>query len=213
MAPFCSAEAADLQQMDNHTELSIRAASCIRDAELKGARLGQRFGRLDKLSQLAVLAVESLGVDFDAERRERIGICVAAKSGSLATDVEYWQGRDAVGGPSPTLFAYTLPSSALGEIAIRYRLTGPNLCFAGEDKDLLPEAADMIQRGEADACVCVSCDALTPTAADVLGSTPAATACAAYLERRNRAGPAPIFEIHRDTPSLCDIVRALNSAG
>src|SRR5689334_18859069 len=131
--------------MDDTSELVIRATSCVTDAELKGARLGQRFGRLDRLSQLAVLAVESLGVDFDVEPKDRIGICLAAKSGSLATDVEYWKGRDAVGGPSPTLFAYTLPSSALGEIAIRYRLTGPNLCFAGEDKDVLPEAADMIQ--------------------------------------------------------------------
>ena len=199
--------------MDSKTELSIRASNCVSDAELKGARLGQRFGRLDKLSQLAVLAVESLGVDFDAEPKERIGICLAAKSGSLATDVEYWQGRDAVGGPSPTLFAYTLPSSALGEIAIRYRLTGPNLCFAGEDKDVLPEAADMIQRGEADACVCVSCDALTPAAASVLGATPTFLACAAFLERRNQARSAPVFEIHRDMPSLCDIVRGLKSAG
>src|ERR1044071_8902026 len=93
----------------------ITAASKITPADLKTARLGPRFGRLDLVNQLALLAVELLGVDFEKRPRERIGICLAAQAGSLSTDVEFWKGRDAVGGPSPTLFAYTLPSAAMGE--------------------------------------------------------------------------------------------------
>src|SRR5213595_270808 len=102
-------------------DLVITAASSVTEADLGSARPGPRFGRLDLLSRLAVLAVESLQVDFDSVPRDRIGICLAVRAGSLTTDVEYWKDRDAAGGPSPTLFAYTLPSSALGEIAIRYR--------------------------------------------------------------------------------------------
>ena len=106
-------------------ELIVSAASRVSEAELQSVRLGLRFGRLDLMSKLAVAAVEELRVDFGSRARDRIGICLGARAGSLSTDVQYWKRREAVGGPSPTLFAYTLPSAALGEIAIRYRLTGP----------------------------------------------------------------------------------------
>lgn len=149
--------------------------------ELKTARLGTRFGRLDLCSQLAVLAVEKLGFDFASFPRERIGICLAVKAGSLATDIEYWKGRDAAGGPSPTLFAYTLPSSALGEIAIRHRITGPGLCFFGDNDCLVQEAQRLIAAGEAEACVCVSCKVITPEVAEMLRGKPAATATAVFL--------------------------------
>src|SRR5215475_6671441 len=115
----------------------VSTASAVTEAELATAKMGSRFGRMDLLSQLALLSVESLGIDFDTIDRGRIGVCISVCAGSLATDIEYWKGRNEVGGPSPTLFAYTLPSSAIGEIAIRYQLTGPNLCFVGTDAMLL----------------------------------------------------------------------------
>jgi 3-oxoacyl-(acyl-carrier-protein) synthase len=165
------------------SNISIIATSLVTEADLKSARLGPRFGRLDLASQLALLAVETLGVNFDSFPRERIAICLAAKAGSLNTDVEFWNGRAAVGGPSPTLFAYTLPSAAIGELAIRHRLTGPNLCFVGDDQMLLPEATDLIQRGEADACVCVYGEVLSAEAAKLIQSAPAARARAFFLTR------------------------------
>jgi len=86
-----------------------------------------------------------------------------------------------VGGPSPTLFAYTLPSAAVGEIAIRHKLTGPNLCFVGGDAELLAEARDLICRGEAEACVCVSCNIVTAEAAELIQSAPVTTASAVFV--------------------------------
>jgi 3-oxoacyl-(acyl-carrier-protein) synthase len=148
-------------------KIVVTSKSTAAPHELTSARLGTRFARLDLCSQLAVLAVEKLALQFDSLPRDRIAICLAVPAGSLATDLEYWQGRDAAGGPSPTLFAYTLPSSALGEIAIRHRLTGPNLCFFGE-ADLLEEATQLIQSGEADGCLCVSCRVITEAVAKVL---------------------------------------------
>ena len=155
------------------------------EADLKSARLGMRFGRLDLQSQLALLAVELLGIDFEKFVRERIAICLAASAGSLATDFDFWEGRNAVGGPSPTLFAYTLPSAAIGEIAIRHRLTGPNLCFVGNEKMLLPEATDLIQRGEADSCVCVYCAVVNAGVAKIIKSPVAARAQAYFMIRRD----------------------------
>jgi 3-oxoacyl-(acyl-carrier-protein) synthase len=135
------------------------------------------------LSQLALLAVESLGTDFSTMPPDRIGICLAVKAGSLSTDVEYWRGRDAAGGPSPTLFAYTLPSSAIGEIAIRYRLTGPNLCFVGDEKIAIAEGRELIRRGDADYCISVFCNAVTMPAAEMIRETPSSSARAFLLKR------------------------------
>ena len=187
-------------------KISIIATSTVTKADLASARLGTRFGRLDLASQLALLAVESLGINFDTQPRDRIGICLAARAGSLATDLEFWRGRDAVGGPSPTLFAYTLPSAAIGEIAIRHRLTGPNLCVVGEDI-VLSEARDLLRRGEVEACVCVSCNVVTPALAEMIQSTSVARASAIFLQRGGN-GLRELRENDRDIESLC----AQNSA-
>lgn len=190
-------------------DLVITSTSSVGDADIAAARLGPRFGRLDRLSQLALLAVESLNVNFESIPRDRIGICLSVRAGSLTTDIEYWKGRDAVGGPSPTLFAYTLPSSAIGEIAIRHRITGPNLCLVGDERWLLNEARDWIRRGEADACICVACDVVSSAAAELIREPPAANACALFVQRGVN-GLHILREIDRDMKSLCDTVRCQN---
>lgn len=172
--------------MDNFIQTR---GSLVNETDLRTAKLGGRFGRLDLLSQLALLAVESLQLDFESMPRERIAICLAALGGSLSTDVEYWNGRNAVGGPSPTLFTYTLPSAAVGELAIRYRLTGPNLCFVGEDDLLLSEAGDLLRRGEAQGCLCVSCRIVTAAMAKLIHATPLTEARAFFLARAPSTSP------------------------
>ena len=167
--------------MKTSANISITAASSVTAADLPNARLGQRFGRLDLQSQLSLLAVASLKINFDEFANGRIGIIFAASAGSLSTDVNFWDGRNGVGGPSPTLFAYTLPSAAVGEIAIHFKLTGPDLCFVGDGKNLLPEAADMIQRGEVDACVCIFCEAVTEACGKIISKTPIAKAEAFFV--------------------------------
>ena len=185
--------------MDNFV---ITSASQVNGADVRNARLGARFGRMDLMSQLVLLAVERLGVDFEARPRERIGICLATHAGSVSTDVEYWKGRNTAGGLSPTLFTYTLPSAAIGEIAIRHRLTGPNLCFVGDDAALLAEAGDMIRRGETVAWVCVGCDSITAAAAELIRAPVVAQARALFLERDGE-GLAWSPENGRDMASLC----------
>ncbi len=189
----------------------IIAASMVTDADLPAARLGPRFGRLDLSSQLVLLAVESLGVDFNRWSRERVAICLTAQAGSLATDVAYWNGRESPGGPSPTLFAYTLPSAAIGEIAIRHRLTGPNLCFVGDSRNLIAEAADLLYREEAEACVCVAGNVVTPATASLIGMPASARARALFLAK-NGPGLGVLGEIDRDMESLCAVYSSRKSA-
>jgi len=164
------------------SKIVVTASSRATADELANARVGSRFGRMDTCSQLALLAVEKLGLDFESLPRDRIAICLATEAGSLATDVEYWKGREATGGPSPTLFAYTLPSSALGEIAIRYQITGPNLCFFGQEDLVLHEGSELIRAGEAEAVIGVACKVITPDLAEILGSPVIAQAKAMFLQ-------------------------------
>jgi hypothetical protein len=186
----------------------ITASNTVTAADVITARLGPRFGRMDLASQLALLAVEPFTPHFDSFARDRIAIVLAARAGSLPTDVAYWAGRDAVGGLSPTLFTYTLPSAAIGEIAIRHRLTGPNRCFVGASRDVLPEAAALLDRSEADACVCVFTEVITPALACLI-SVPEAASAAAILLQRQGPGLAALGENRRDMGVLCANLRAL----
>jgi 3-oxoacyl-(acyl-carrier-protein) synthase len=192
-------------------KLSLIAAASVTETDLKSARLGQRFGRLDLQSQLSLLAVAELKVDFSGYANGRVGIIFAASAGSLSTDVNFWNGRHGVGGPSPTLFAYTLPSAAVGEIAIHFKLTGPDLCLVGDGRELLREAADMISRGEADACVCVFCEAITADCGNLILAPPAATAHAVLVKRG--AGILELPDFDRDIKSLCALISSTKSAG
>src|SRR5207245_11274434 len=85
--------------MDN---LVVRPASLVTETNLCSSRLGQRSSRLDIATGLALLAVESLARKFDTVPRDRIATCLAARAGSLSTDVEHGKGRALVGDPRPT---------------------------------------------------------------------------------------------------------------
>lgn len=166
--------------MDN---LVVTPTVTVNPKDVPEARLGTRFGRMDLMSQLALLAVEPLAGQFESIPRDRIAICLSARTSSLATDAEYWRGRDNVGGPSPTLFTYTLPSAALGEIAIRHRITGPPLCFVGAGDELLNEAMELIRSGEVDGCICVDVNVVTPALNELTGLPVASEAKAFFVGR------------------------------
>ena len=184
---------ADISSPPDMSNYFITAHNSVTAADVSVARLGTRFGRMDLSSQLALLAVESFAPHFESTSRDRIAIVLAARAGSLPTDVNFWEGCNATGGLSPTLFTYTLPSAAIGEIAIRHRLTGPNLCFVGDSRDVLAEAEDFLRRNEADACVCVFVDVISPALNKLLGNSETAKATAALLQRN---GPGlPMSEV------------------
>ena len=89
-----------------------------------------RWGRLDRYSKAgligASLAVKDAGLDSGAEPTET-AIIVSTFNGSIEVDYKYYETVLPQDGllASPNLFAYTLPNCMLGEIAIRYRFTGP----------------------------------------------------------------------------------------
>lgn len=127
-----------------------------------------RFLRMDLMCRLGFMAAELLAVDFDARTeagRDGTGVCVESFTGSLDTDIRFVQT------PRPSLFAYTLPSTIIGELCIRFRLKGPMLCLIasnGEGAGALGEAAAWLRAGEAEAVLCLGIEALNRETADAI---------------------------------------------
>ena len=123
-----------------------------------------RFGRLDPLCRGAVAVVEMLGLQppDDGAPMGNVALLLGTSTGSLAVDISFCRTIGQPGGASPMLFSYTLPSTAIGEIAIRHRIGGPNVCLnAGPESALLAlwEGVRWIEEGEADIALCVACEA------------------------------------------------------
>ena len=119
-----------------------------------------RFLRMDLMCRLGFMAAELLAVNFDAlsdARRERLGVCVESFTGSLDTDIRFAQT------PRPSIFAYTLPSTVIGELCIRYRLKGPVLSLISPDvngANVLSEAAEWLRASDAEMVLCLGIEAM-----------------------------------------------------
>jgi len=124
------------------------------------------FRRMDLYSRLGVIAIalalKDAGLDQWTEKRH-IGIIVSTEYGCLHTDRDYFEtvkSQNGIGA-SPALFSYTLPSTFLGEAAIRFGLTGETFAInaAGPfGRTCLELAMESITAGEADKMLCGVCD-------------------------------------------------------
>ena len=94
------------------------------------------FGKLNLPDKLAFSAASLLLSDRTGLPSETTGVVLGIPFGSLSTDRLY---RESVkqGNPSPALFSATLPSSPIADVAIYYKLKGPNTVFSGGDSPLL----------------------------------------------------------------------------
>jgi hypothetical protein len=109
------------------------------------------FGKLTLPDKLAFSVVSALVSHSCCTLEESIGVCMENPCGSLSTDLRYAESIVS-GSPSPALFSATLPSSAVSEIAIFYKLKGPNRVLAGEDTGglaCLDAAVRLIASGKA----------------------------------------------------------------
>ncbi len=81
---------------------------------------------MDRLCALALVAADGALCDAGVPTHdsERTAIVLGTAYGCHATNEEYYRGllRE---GASPRLFAYTLPSSPVGEISIHHGIRGP----------------------------------------------------------------------------------------
>jgi hypothetical protein len=116
------------------------------------------FRRLDILSRMFVIATEACGLPelLDEETRVDTAIILASSTGCLAADVRFEQSLRTPKGIQPAVFPYTLPSTCLGEVAIRHRLRGPTLCLSvlpGQENGAVTAAERLLADREAAAAL------------------------------------------------------------
>jgi 3-oxoacyl-[acyl-carrier-protein] synthase II len=149
------------------------------DIPLDGSYPSSR--RMDKYSRLGMtaiaLALQDAGLDAWTEKRN-IGIITATEYGCLNADFDYFDTvlPDDGSGASPGLFSYTLPSSFMGDVAIRYGLTGSS--FVIQEKSAwgltcLKLALNAIACGDSDKLVCGVCNPEPPPAFKKINRIPA----------------------------------------
>jgi len=141
----------------------VTADGQLPDIPLDGSYPSSR--RMDKYSRLGMtaisLALQDAGLDMWTEKRN-IGIITSTEYGCLNTDFDYFDTvlPDGGIGASPGLFSYTLPSSFMGDVAIRFGLTGSS--FVINEKSAfaltcLKLALNAIFCGDTDKMVCGVC--------------------------------------------------------
>jgi hypothetical protein len=125
---------------------------------------------MDRLCALAAAAAERALHGSWALRQappwpsERIAVIVGSSYGCHKTDEDYYRTVLAKQ-PSPRLFAYTLPSSPVGELSILHGLRGPGLAIvSGRSAGLeaLAAAQALLQSNQADACLVVAVEVAAP---------------------------------------------------
>jgi 3-oxoacyl-(acyl-carrier-protein) synthase len=126
-----------------------------------------RFGRLDLLSKHVVAAVELLGMPLprNETKDDRTAVYIGTELGSYEIDKSFYKSITQPGGASPKLFTYTLPSIAIGEVSIRYNITGPNLCIsAGQLTGLVAlwQSVVLLKNREIAKCITIISDAGSP---------------------------------------------------
>lgn len=161
----------------------------------------RRFGRLDAFSRLGLAAVTFALRDADLEQwqeKRPIGVIAATRFGCLATDVDYFdtvipeQGKMA----SPNLFAYTLPNSFLGEVALRFGLTGTSFIVSGDASGCLAPlhlALESLALGDEEVILAGCCDLPLPAGISLPAAEPAG-ALFAVLTRNAGTGYGTLLQ-------------------
>ena len=179
--------------------LTVAPGAAITPARWSGN--AARLSRMDRLCGLALVACDAALVDAALSSSapewdgERTAIVLGTAYGCHATNEDYYRGVVEGGalGASPRLFAYTLPSSPVGEISIHYGVRGPTSVLANgltSGVDALAEGVALVAEGRADRALVCAADVATPLLSSILGHAALVDAAAAIVVERAAAAAA-----------------------
>jgi 3-oxoacyl-(acyl-carrier-protein) synthase len=167
------------------------------------------FRRHDRLSQVVCMAAEAAGLGGlpDRSTRERTALVSSSSAGCLDSDLCFSRGLLPGAQAEAALFPYTLPSTCLGAVAIRFQLGGPTVCLATAPdrfEDGVDTGIGLIEQGDAAAAVVCLGDWLPSEAARAVGLEPR-TAIAVLLFQPTEA--------ETDLPGVATLGAAADPAG
>ena len=99
-----------------------------------------KFFKMDNLSKLAILAAESILKEtelYSITDKDNMAVVLANASSSLVADTRYQKTITDPENyfPSPSLFVYTLPNIAIGEICIKHKIYGEIVFLISKEFD------------------------------------------------------------------------------
>ncbi len=121
-----------------------------------------KWYKMDKLSQLGLLAAELLLRSVDLGATDPFGKAIVLQSahGCLDTDLRFVAQLDDI--PSPATFVYTLPNIVIGEISIKFDCKGEQAMLLCEKPDagmLEAYVHSLFAEGHTSFCLCGWLDA------------------------------------------------------
>lgn len=151
----------------------------------------QTYRRLDHQCRALVLAAQAAGIDdvLSPEQRHDAALITETWLGSIEADLRYTR-LLREGLVDAAVFPYTLPSTCLGEVALRHGLRGPTICMSVEPPqtgEALWEARRLLAAGEARHAVVGCVDALGEAVPTL---QPRLRAVVAVLAAAGEPGPA-----------------------
>jgi hypothetical protein len=166
-----------------------------------------KLARMDRLCALALVAADGALCDAGSPAldSERTAIVFGTAYGCHATNEDYYRGflKEGLGGASPRLFAYTLPSSPVGEISIHYAVRGPATTAApGLHAGIaaIAEGVQHLQSGRADRVICVVAEVASELLQRLRGGAARDCAAAVILERHK--GKARVISVDEQFPGV-----------
>jgi 3-oxoacyl-[acyl-carrier-protein] synthase II len=147
------------------TEFTTRIAGEIRNfdptevmdkKEIRRTPLYIQFGL-----KAAKEAIEQSGIlDFAGLNKDRVSVLVGSGIGGISVTEEQLRVLQSKGPSkiSPFLIAMLIPNMASAFVSMKYKFRGPNMCIVtacATGTHSIGEGAKMIQRGDADVCICV----------------------------------------------------------
>lgn len=134
---------------------------CLTDAYRALGMSYPKYHKMDALCKLGMLCMEAAVKESDILTTyplDKIAIVLSNAASSLDTDRAHQQSISDKANyfPSPAVFVYTLPNIIIGEIAIKYKITGENAFFVSErfDARLLLNYLEALFHEETQAAVC-----------------------------------------------------------
>lgn len=118
-----------------------------------------KFYKMDRLSKVSLLGVEILKKEnpsLSTYKDDEIALLFANSESSAVTDLKFQKSYKEDGNASPSLFVYTLPNIALGEIAIKNKWFGESLFFISPkfDSNQYDENVITLFHQGSKACIC-----------------------------------------------------------
>ena len=119
-----------------------------------------KFHKMDEQCKLGMLSTEFAIQQSDflkTNALDKIAIVLSNAASSIETDRHHQSSiiHKENYFPSPAVFVYTLPNIVIGELAIKYKITGENAFFVSEkmDADLVVNYSELLLKTNTDAVI------------------------------------------------------------